>query len=271
MAKRKTTPKKKGAVATKDANTEVATLNIDSFLEQNAGDGSQNIGSNDLELPRLKLYHGNAKDAPDEISKAEIYHNISQKVWKKSEGIRIIPCAFIKQYTHWKEVEKGGGFLGAYDSSSDILTKTKKVESKDVYIENGELTDTYIRTDGNFFVLFEDEEGIWKPAQISMFSTNFKKAKLLNTMIKSQVMEGKNGPFTPPAYAYIYRLKGELVKKDAMSWAVWDISLEEPVKDVEVLQDAKVFSQSVTKGDVVVKPEVEVAETNSDNEDSGMI
>jgi hypothetical protein len=272
MAKRKTSPKKKGAVATKDSTTEVAAINIDSFLEANAGDGSQNIGTNDLELPRLKLFHGSAKDAPDDISKADIYHNISKHVWKKSEGVRVIPCTFIKQYTHWRNIEQEGGFLGVYDSSSDILTKTKKVEAKDVLLdENGQLTEEYIRTDGNFFVLVEEEEGIWKPAQISMYSTNFKKAKLWNTMIKSQVMQGKNGVFTPPSYAYIYRLTGKVEKKEAMSWASWEIALEDSVKEVELLSEAKAFANSVSQGDIAVKPEVEVAETTSDNEDSGMI
>jgi hypothetical protein len=267
MAKAK--PKKKAVATVK--TTEVASINIGNFLEDNAGDGSQNVSTNDLEVPRLKLFHGNAEDAPEDIRKADIYNSITKQVWKKDDGVRVIPCAFIKQFTHWKGIEAGGGFLGSYDASSDILTKTKKVEAKDMLVEGGELTDEYIRTDGNFFVLYEESAGIWKPAQLSLYSTNFKKAKLWNTMIKSQVLQGSKGPFNPPAYAFIYSIKGVLKKKDAMAWGLWEITLDEQVKDGQTLQDAKMFSQSVTKGEVVVKPEAEERQETTATDDSDMI
>ena len=112
-------PKKKGAVATPE-NKEVSTINIGSFLEENAGDGTQNVSTQDLETPRLKLFHGNGTDAPEDARKADIYNNITQQLWAKDTGVRVIPCAFVKQFTHWKDMEKdGGGFLGAYDASSD--------------------------------------------------------------------------------------------------------------------------------------------------------
>ena len=266
-------PKKKGAVATPE-NKEVSTINIGSFLEENAGDGTQNVSTQDLETPRLKLFHGNGSDAPEEARKADIYNNITQQLWAKDIGVRVIPCAFVKQFTHWKDMEKdGGGFLGAYDASSDILTKTSKVDSKDKLVDqNGKITDEYIRTDGNFFVLYEESDGVWKPAQISMFSTNFKRAKLWNTMIKSQMLQGKNGPFNPPAYAFIYRLKGELKKKEQMSWGLWQVELDTQVDNAKILQDAKVFSQSVASGETQVKPEVEeTPQDNGDKEESGMI
>ena len=69
-------PKKKGAVATPE-NKEVSTINIGSFLEENAGDGTQNVSTQDLETPRLKLFHGNGSDAPEEARKADIYNNIT--------------------------------------------------------------------------------------------------------------------------------------------------------------------------------------------------
>ena len=47
--------------------------------------------------------------------------------------------------------------------------------------------------------------------------------------------------------------------------------MEDSVKEVELLSEAKAFANSVSQGDIAVKPEVEVAETSSDNEDSGMI
>jgi hypothetical protein len=267
MAKAK--PKKK-AVATAQS-TAVDTINVGSFLEENQGDGSQNISTNDLEIPRLKLFHGNAEDAPEDVRKADIYNSITKQVWSKDEGVRVIPCAYVKQFTHWKGIEAGGGFLGSHDASSDILTKTKKVESKDMLVEGGELTDEYIRTDGNFFVLYEESKNVWKPAQLSLYSTNFKKAKLWNTMIKSQVLQGKKGPFNPPMYAFIYTIKGVLKKKDAMAWGLWEITIDQQVDTAQTLQDAKMLSQSVMTGDVVVKAEAEEARETTATDDTDMI
>ena len=153
----KAKPKKKAAVAAAKT-TDVDTIHIGSFLEEHAGDGSQNVSTNDLEVPRIKLFHGSAEDAPEDLRKADIYNSITKQSWKKEEGVRDIPCAYVKQYSHWRNIENDGGFLGTYDATSDILTKTQKVDAKDVLVADGELTDEYIRTDGNFFVLYEESK-----------------------------------------------------------------------------------------------------------------
>ena len=266
----KAKPKKKAAVAAAKT-TDVDTIHIGSFLEEHAGDGSQNVSTNDLEVPRIKLFHGSAEDAPEDLRKADIYNSITKQSWKKEEGVRVIPCAYVKQFSHWRNIESDGGFLGTYDATSDILTKTQKVDAKHVLVVDGELTDEYIRTDGNFFVLYEESDNIWKPAQLSMYSTNFKKAKLWNTMIKSQILNGKNGPFNPPSYAYIYKLTGTTKKKDAMSWGLWEITLDQQVNVADVLQQAKMFSQSVIQGEVVVKPEAAEQTKTTATDDSDMI
>ena len=47
-------PKKKGAVATA-SSTAVSEINIADFLESNAGDGMQNVSTDDLKYQDLKL------------------------------------------------------------------------------------------------------------------------------------------------------------------------------------------------------------------------
>jgi len=57
-----------------------------------------------------------------------------------------------------------------------------------------------------------------------------------------------------------------------MSWGLWEIALDTQVDDAKILQDAKVFSQSVASGETQVKPEVEERpQDNGDKEESGMI
>ena len=60
-------------------------------------------------------------------------------------------------------------------------------------------------------------------------------------MIKSQILQGKNGPFSPPAYAFIYRLKGELKKKEQMSWGLWQVELDSQVDNAKFYKTQKYF------------------------------
>lgn len=272
MKSNKNTPEtNKGAVANK-ATSDVAVVDIGNFLEDNAGDGTQNISSNDLQIPRLKLVQKVDEAAPEDAKAGDIYNNVTDEFWKSADGLEVIPCMYEKQYTQWKKREVGGGFLGTHPASSDILSKTKKDGPKDIIVDDsGNLTDELIRTDGNFYVLYKDKDSSWKPAVISMYSTNFKKAKLWNTMIKSQTLQGKNGLFNPPSYAFTYLLSSETREDSGNKWSVWKITIGKQVGEVEVLTEAKKLSQSIRSGEISAKPEEESFQETSDNEDSGMV
>lgn len=260
-------PKKKGAVATA-SSTAVSEINIADFLESNAGDGMQNVSTDDLKIPRLKIKQRVDDDAPEDAKDGAIYNDTTLEVFE--EGVKVIPCLYEKAYTQW--VKDQGGFMGSHPATSDILTRTKKDGSKDMLLdEDGKLTDNYIRTDANFYVLYQSKDGGWKPATISMYVTQFKKAKQWNTVIKSQTLQGKNGIFNPPSYAYTYDLSTKPENNDKNKWFGWVVETGEQVADGTLLTTAKTLANSVRKGEVTAKPEDDGVVERSSTEDSGMI
>jgi hypothetical protein len=97
-----------------------------------------------------------------------------------------------------------------------------------------------------------------------MKSTQLKKSRKWNSMIQSVTMQGKNGPFNPPRFSHIYRIKSVAEENSKGSWHGWEMSREEPIQDANIYAQAKAFSESVLSGDVVVKHENDKAEnTNS--------
>jgi len=262
----KSKPKKKGALA-EASSTAVSTVNIADFLESNAGDGMQNVSTDDLKIPRLKIKQRVDDNAPEGTKDGAIYNDTTLEVW---DELLVVPCLYDKNYTQW--VKEQGGFVTSHDSTSEILTKTQKDGSKDWLVDdNGKLTDNYIRTDANFYVLYQSNDGSWKPATITMYSTQFKKAKQWNTIIKSQTLQGKNGIFNPPSYAFKYRLSSHPETNEKNKWFGWVINLAEQVNDGSVLTTAKNLAHSVRKGEVQAKPEDDHIQESSASDDSSML
>ena len=72
-------------------------------------------------------------------------------------------------------------------------------------------------------------------------------------MVAQRSVMGKNGPFTPPRFSHIYRLKTISEENSKGSWHGWEISLEGMVDDAAVYKQAKDFAESILRGDVEVK------------------
>jgi len=66
-------------------------------------------------------------------------------------------------------------------------------------------------------------------------------------------LPGKNGLFTPPTYSHIYNLKTVRMSNDKGQWFGWDVTKVGPVKDKAVYENAKLFAQRASKGQIVTK------------------
>ena len=86
-------------------------------------------------------------------------------------------------------------------------------------------------------------------------------------MMASRTMNGKNGPFTPPRFSHVYRLKTILEENSKGSWHGWEMSVEGPVQSVDIYQRAKSFAASISLGDVQVKHSDESASPAAQDDD----
>ena len=225
------------------------------LFEADANKGLGNIGHDDLALPFLKILgqlspEVNKRDGKY-IKGAEpgmIFNSVTGELFDGEKGIQVVPCHYKLEYIEWQDRGEGSGApVAIHPSSSDILTKTKRDASYKYRLPNG----NYIEKAASHFVIVNSETP--STALIAMKSTQLKISRKWNSMVASIRMKGKNGLFTPASYSHIYQLKTVQQSNDKGTWYGWEVSKVGAVQDASLYEQAKGFSESVSKGDVEVK------------------
>ena len=232
---------------------ELAVFNP-AMMEQDAGQGMENMGTEDLALPFLKVLSGNdpVLDENETARKGDIYNTVTGIPYKGKEGVRVIPCAYQRRFIQWAPRGSGSGAPTAIYEPGQERPKTERSadDNKEYVVDgNGE----YIEETHQHFVLLINAEGATETALIAMKSTQLKKSRKWNSMMASRSMQGANGPFTPPRFSHIYHLKTVGEENSKGSWHGWEMSCEGVIEDGGLYARAKGFAESITAGDVVVK------------------
>jgi len=243
----------KSAATKEDAKTDVAVFDATMF-ENDAGAGNENVCQEDLALPFLKIISGldPLLDDLEELRKGDIYNTVTGDIYKGKEGVRVIPCAYQRRFIEWVPRGQGSGSPVNIFTPDDNRPRTERSkEDNREYVVGG--NGTYIEDTQQHFVLVVNEDGSAQPALIAMKSTQLKKGRKWNSMIQGRTAIGKNGPFQMPRYSNIYVLKSSSEENSKGSWHGWEVSLEGVVQDASLYMQAKVFAESISRGDVEVK------------------
>lgn len=240
----------------------------ESLFEADAGAGMENMGQDDLALPFLKVLSGNdpVLDERDDARKGDIYNTVTGAIYKGKDGISVIPAAYQRRFIQWAPRGSGTGAPSAIYEPGDTRPRTERSpdDNKD-YVADG--SGEYIEETHQHFVVVLNEDGSAETALIAMKSTQLKKSRKWNSMMASRTMNGKNGPFTPPRFSHVYRLKTILEENSKGSWHGWEMSVEGPVQSVDIYQRAKSFAASISLGDVQVKHSDESASPAAQDDD----
>ena len=237
------TEKKNGALATFD-------------MEADAQQGAQNISQEDLALPFLKILgqlspevnktHGKYVEGAEP---GKIINTVTNELYDK---ISVVPCHYKRQYIEWQDRGASSGApVAIHDADSDIVSQTTRDKSYKDRLPNG----NYLENTANHFVLVVGKNP--ETALISMKSTQLKVSRKWNSMMMGIKLQGKNGLFTPPTYSHIYNLSTVQMSNDKGTWFGWDVAKAGPVEDKSIYDMSKSFAESVNKGDVQAKPEVQ--------------
>ncbi len=235
--------KKEGALATFD-------------MEADAQQGAQNISQEDLALPFLKILgqlspevnktHGKYVEGAES---GKIINTVTNELYDK---ISVVPCHYKRQYIEWQDRGASSGApVAIHDADSDIVSQTTRDKSYKDRLPNG----NYLENTANHFVLVVGKNP--ETALISMKSTQLKVSRKWNSMMMGIKLQGKNGLFTPPTYSHIYNLSTVQMSNDKGTWFGWDVAKAGPVEDKSIYDMSKSFAESVNKGDVQAKPEVQ--------------
>ena len=117
----------KKAVA-KAGKNEVAVFDA-ALMEQDAGAGMENMGTEDLALPFLKVLSGNDPVLDDDTvdaRKGDIYNTVTGLAYKGKEGVRVIPCAYQRRFIQWAPRGSGSGAPMAIYEPGDERPKTER-------------------------------------------------------------------------------------------------------------------------------------------------
>jgi hypothetical protein len=224
------------------------------MFEADAGVGLENMGQDDLALPFLKILGGMSKelDTLEDARKGDMYNNVSGKVTKGKDGLKVIPVAYQRRFIQWAPLGEGTGAPVAVYVPGEAMPKTARDATDNrEYVQDG--SGQYIEETHQHYVIILNEDGSAETALVAMKSTQLKKSRKWNSMVSSLTMEGKNGSFTPPRFSHIYHLKTSLEENSKGSWHGWEVSRVGPVQDMAIYNRAKAFAKSITDGEVVVK------------------
>jgi len=225
-----------------------------SMFEADAGSGLA-MGQEDLALPFLKIVSALDPILDDEESgarKGDIINTVTGSIYKGKEGIRVVPCAYQRKFIQWSPRGVGSGAPVEIFDSGDVLPKTQRsTDDNRDYLTDG--SGMYLEETHQHFVLLIGDDGSVETALIAFKSTQLKKSRKWNSMCLSRSVQGANGPFTPPRFSHIYRLKTVSEENSKGSWHGWEMSVEGLIQDPFLYQRAKEFSLSIEAGEVKVK------------------
>ena len=72
-------------------------------------------------------------------------------------------------------------------------------------------------------------------------------------MMSGIKMKGANGMFTPASFSHIYKLKTTQMQNDKGTWFGWEVNKVGPVTDKGLYDQARSFSESISKGSMKAK------------------
>ena len=225
------------------------------MFEEDAAKGLGKIGQEDLALPFLKILgqlspEVNKRDGKyvEGAEPGMIFNSVSGELYDGVKCIDVIPAFYKLEYIEWKDRGEGPGApVAIYDSSSDVMSKTKPDANYKDRLPNG----NYIEKTASHFVIITGDSP--STALISMKSTQLKISRKWNSMMSGIKLKGQNGLFTPASFSHIYRLKTTQMSNDKGTWFGWEVSKVGPITDQQLYQQAKAFSESISKGAVKAK------------------
>ena len=232
-----------------------------SIFEVDAGLGNSEVNSEVLSIPFLKTNLSNTIQEENRgCLKGDLYNTVDGQIYDGKKGILVIPCHFQRRWIHWSPIDDDQRApIAIYDKASDCpkterLRKDEK-DNKD-YLLDG--SGHYIEETHQHYVLICKDDGTLDAVMIAMKSTSLKASRNWNALIKTRRFPKSDGTsFNPPRFSHIYRLNTVMQSNGTTSYAVWNAKLEKQVSNINAYNEAKMFQQSIQKGEVEVKHEQE--------------
>lgn len=231
-----------------------AVANIMEEFEAHAGAGMDAIGTEDMQIPFLRILQPLSpqliKSDPKYIkgaSAGDLFNTVTGEFWEAEQGVVVIPCGYTVKYLEFIDKEAGGGFVGELNPDDENVRNTQRMGSKEILPSGNEL----VRSAQHLVMIVNPETGGTQTAICDLKKTGIKVSKRWNTMMRMVQYQGKNGPFNPPMWGTVWKLTGIQESNDKGSWFNLSVEKMEPTEvPGSALQAAKSFFESFQKGEI---------------------
>jgi len=243
--------------------------NIASLIEADAGMGLENIGTEDIKIPFLRILqqmspqvNPNKGEYIEGAKAGMIINSVSKKLYDGKAGINVLRCYYKRELVEWADRGQGSSApVQTYSADDPIIHTAKRDTMGKDRLPNG----NYLANTANHFVMLLDKNGVSESALIAMASSQLVKSREWNTMITSNKHITSGGKIIkPPSFSHVYNLKTITQSNSKGEFFNWSITKVGPLTDVNTYETAKSFAQNVSKGDVNAKYEEEKSEELGD-------
>ena len=232
--------------------------NVSDEFSEFAGSGLENVGSDDLLVPRLSILQAlspQLKKTKSEFipgaEEGDIADVGTGEVFE--DGVWFLPVHYRKDYLEWAPRDTGKGLVTIHSDPS-ILDKCSRNERNQPILPNGNI----IVETAQFFGL--NLSAGRRMCFIPMASTQLKKARRWNTLAMGEKLKRSDGSeFTAPLFYRTYQLTSAGESNNDGDWSGWVItrgpSLPEITQDEHGMdwhtlkKEALEFRDSLAKGE----------------------
>jgi hypothetical protein len=212
------------------------------FLKEGAGRGSDNVGIDDLVIPRIELIQDlspQRKSNKDEYIEGAVegmaYNTVTSTLFDAVDvGVSVIPVFFRKEFIIWRDRDLGGGFNGAFPTEALAVA----------HIASGEVDDpeqvAISETDQQFCLVQDPITGKWESAVFSMANTKQKASRQWNSLI---AIGGGD------RFSRVYNLKGIQVDGKKGEYYNWQVRQVGFVPNEDLYRQAEELYESIAKGE----------------------
>ncbi|TXG97705.1 MAG: hypothetical protein E6R08_06195 [Nevskiaceae bacterium] len=162
---------------------DTANSTLPAFLQAKQGQparGSENVGADDMIIPRLELIQSLSPCLDKENDAAYIegaeaglfFNNVTRELY--GDTVQVIPVFFQKEYIIWKDRKKGGGFVGAFTTMAAAEAAMAELE---------DAADHRINDTVNWFCYLR-HNGKLENIVVSMAVTKLKVSRQWSTLIR---------------------------------------------------------------------------------------
>ena len=247
-------------VVKKNSAGALASLN----LRADSGKGAEEIKSEDVSTPILKILHQLSPECNSRSAKhvsgavpGMIYSNSFGTPIDGNKGLDVIVAHTQTRYPEWQEMgDSPSAPVGTHlTPPTDAKEEMRGIKYR---LSNG----NYIEKTMYFFIIAM-VDGTPRKAVITMRSSNLTPARKLNDLISNLRMTDDKGSFQPAAYSAVFKLQTAEKNAGDKTWHVYkpsmvrmlDVSNE---KDAAIYMMAQEFQKQVSTG--VSKPKYEKVE-----------